>query len=143
MMGFPISAWSDIGEEWVDWRDPQDGTWSTSTWTATEDSSPDCSLLVYLYIYNVAADADVYKVRVDYDSWWIMEHLVISYRWGSSGSFTEICECGLFPGDAEYTISDATSTTLLLRLQDANPQNDPAQNSWDFGCEMYLIMYWY
>jgi hypothetical protein len=140
-LGFPVSAWSDIGEEYVDYRDIQDGTWDTNTWTATEDDPSSCSFLGYLEIWYVDTDADVYKVRVEYNTWWA-ETLTISYRWGS-GSFTDICDCGWFPGYAEYTITDATSSILELRLQDANPSNDILQDSWDFECEMYLIMYWY
>ncbi|MBE0526033.1 hypothetical protein E4H12_15340 [Candidatus Thorarchaeota archaeon] len=143
-MVIPVNAWSDVGMEYCDGAPTAAyGEWSWNDNTALEE-------YVGLWAYyldltfsysGVDQDADVYKIRVNYDAG-DGELIQLFYRWGTS-SWTY---CRLFGSSAEdfyYTITDASSTTLEVRFIDNTRSFDFHRDQWEFGGGPELWMYWY
>ncbi len=144
ILGLPVLAWSDIGVEYYDGVKEIYGEWSENDNTALEEY---VGLWAYYLdiefnITNVDQNADVYKIRVDYGGSDGDEAIQLWYRWGSSGSWI-YCTTLSSIQDLYYTITDASSTLLQIKIMDNTRIFDFNRDQWDFGGEPELWMYWY
>ncbi|TFH11656.1 MAG: hypothetical protein E4H14_00425 [Candidatus Thorarchaeota archaeon] len=143
----PVQAWSDVGVEYYDSITETIGTWDESDNEALETVTPwFCKITIEFSISSVDQTADVYKIRIDYDGGdcGSPENILLYYRWGTSGGFTHVDTFGgSSPDDFQVTITDASSTTLEIKLVDEVQFPDLQRDLWNFGREPELWMYWY
>jgi hypothetical protein len=139
----PVVAWSDVGVEYFDDYYDDPGTWYPSENQALEGGSLGAYDFQATFIYyGVDTTADTYKVRVNFtgSDQSPPESINVYYKWGS-GSWTFLTTISS-QGDSQYTIADATSTTLYVRLEDYSNFFDFLRDRWSFGGEPELWMYW-
>ncbi|TFH10276.1 MAG: hypothetical protein E4H14_02840 [Candidatus Thorarchaeota archaeon] len=140
----PASAWSDIGVEYCT-ASANPGTWYSTENEGLEGGSLGSYDFEAVFTFtDVDLTADVYKVWIDYDcsDQRPDETLYVHYKWGS-GSWYLITELSTNAVEAQYTINDATSTTLYVRFIDYSNFLDFMRDCWSFGGEPVLWMYWY
>ncbi len=137
----------DVGVEYWDYIYQNHGSWVTSTNVATEGGSWFFYHLDIVFrINSIDQTADVYKIRIDYDSCAeiLPENLWLYYRWGTSGTWQDGGSIGCVPPrDYKVTIPDATSTTLEIKIYAVAAIFDPVRDQYTFGREPELWMYWY
>lgn len=144
-LGLPVLAWSDIGVEYYDGVNEIYGEWSENDNTALEEY---VGLWAYYLdiefnITNVDQNADVYKIRVDFDGADAGEAIQLWYRWGLSGSWVYCDTIGPDPEDSYFTITDASNALLQIKIIDNTRVFDFGRDQWEFGGEPELWMYWY
>ncbi len=144
-LGLPVHAWSDIGVEYYDGVTEIYGEWSEADNTALEEHIGLWAyyLEIIFYIDNVDQNADVYKIRVDFDEADEGEAIQLWYRWGASGSYVYCDTIGPDPEDSYFTITDASNTRLYIKIKDNTRSLDFDRDQWSFGGEPELWMYWY
>ncbi len=125
-----------------------DGVWDSTSHDAIETQSGfsyRCEIIFYYTMVDTSAD--VYKIDIDYDGeepgwFWQIESLEMLYRWGSGGSWTHLAYFDVSTYDGKMTITDATSSTLQIRIIGCIEFNDNIQHTWYFGAEPQLWLYW-
>lgn len=142
----PVAAWSDIGVEYYDDVDSVIGTWYPTENDAVEGGSlGSYDLEVIFEIWYVDQTADVYKIRVDYDNWspHPPEILIVKYRWDDEDPWQFVTSCAGSAQDVKITIDDAESSVLQIQFVDYSNFLDFYRQTWNFGREPELWMYWY
>ena len=140
----PVNAWSEVGVERVDDIDDGPGTQYPTENEALEGGSWGFyDFEVVFTILSVDQTADVYKIWIDSDGsdQYPPETLLVYYKWGL-GSWTYLTAFAYAVED-KYTITDATSTTLYIKIVDYSNLFDFLRDKWSFGDEPVLWMYWY
>jgi hypothetical protein len=122
------------------------GSWNSSTNKSTEQASDWTHKLVMTWdIYNVPTNGDAYWVLIDYESVSPTGHnyegLIVSYRWGGSGSWKNIVTLRLTFGAETYKIDDATSSYLQIKFEDESRLWFEGQHTWEFGSVPILLIY--
>ncbi len=146
-MVIPVQAWSDIGVEYYDDIHAITGEWSENDNTALEEYVFIMSyqLEIVFEINSIDLTADVYKVHIDFDGGDgdPVEKLKLYYGWGDPDASEYIGEFGPSAQDFYCTITDASDTTLYIRIVDNCHSLDSYRDQWDFGREPELWLYWY
>lgn len=139
----PVQGW-DYGVEYVDDVEEIIGDWYDNENEALEGSIFfGWDIHIEFEIWYVVQNADVYKLRIDYDDWDEMypEALRVDYRWGDTGGWTFVTYCSNAAKDYQYTIADATSSTLHVRFTAEFDFGDFQRDLWTFGREPELWIY--
>jgi len=142
----PASAWSDVGVEYCDNIDDDPGTWYPTENQALEGGSFGSYDFQVIFRYDsIDQTADVYKLWIDFDGsdQNPPETLFVHYKWGTGSSWTYLVTFGDGSKEAQYTLTDATSSTLYVRFMDYSNFWDFLRDRWSFGGEPILWMYWY
>lgn len=142
----PVAAWTDVGVEYYDDYENTIGYWDEDDNEALEGNPVwSYGLDIWFQINGIDQSADVYKIRIDYDGGDAQnpELMRLWYRWGSSASYTYADDIGPSSEDFQVTITDASSTTLEIRITDSSRFFDAQRDLWFFGGEPELWMYWY
>lgn len=145
LVAMPVSAWSDIGVDYYNGFEIHYGDWDDTNNEAEEEYFGFFSfyMCVTFNYTNVDQDADVYKIRLDFNGGTGSERINLWYRWGDSGSFTLARIFGPNAEDFYVTISDASNALLQIRFWDYCHALDSEADTWYFGGEPELWLYWY